>query len=70
MQPPFVLDLDDSAEGLVFRELAIDALQVSLMLLKDFNKAVHAQVLPPASLFEKGEASAENITHITATADI
>ena len=52
MQPSLILNLNHLSERLVFWELPIDTFKVSLMMLENLNKAVHSELVPPATLFQ------------------
>ena len=69
-QPSLVFDLNDLTETLVLREFTVDTFEVALVILEDFDEAVHAQLVPPATHLTKGEAAAQNVTHIAATTDV
>ena len=70
VQPSLVLNFDDSSEALVLREGSIDTFKVSLVVLEDFNETIHTELVPPASLLEQREATPEDVTHVSTTADI
>ena len=70
MQPPLVLDLDNASEAFVLRESSIYAFKISLVVLKDFNEAIHAELVPPASLFEQCEATSQDVANIATASDI
>ena len=70
MQPSLILNFDNLTEALVLRELSIDTFKVSLVMLKDFNKAIHAELVPPAALFEQSKASSQDVANVAATSDI
>lgn len=70
MQPSLVFDFDDSSEALIFGELAIDSLQVSLVLLKYLNEAIHAELVPPALLLQQGEAASQYIPHVATASNV
>ena len=70
VKPSFVLNLDNLTERLVLRELAIDAFKVTLVMLKYFNEAIHAQLIPPTALLHESEAAAKNVTHIATSTNV
>ena len=39
-------------------------------MLKDLNKAIHAELVPPAALFEQSKASSQDVAYVAATSDI
>lgn len=70
VQPPVVLNANDFTERFVFWEYTVDALQVNLVRLKDFDEAVNAAQIPPSVLLHDKEAAAQNVAHIATSSDV
>lgn len=70
VKPSVILDLNNFSERFVLRELAVDALEIDLMVLKDLKETFHSNFVPPVVLFEDKEAPAKDVANVGATTNV